>query len=214
MAKGAGRHVVKVAKVSKKLLGGWQVEFACPGCQKPLTSGPDDIGRPDDCPHCETAFMLSAQLRKPIAEEEEAAERKREAAQQRSADAAQDRERKRAAREVSREQATGKDQRGYDYPILRLYETVLSAVGLGGALLCALAIAGWVLLYFLGRGRVPLEGTLLASGVLVLVGVLWWLCWKLVAEMVRLAVTVALDVRELRDNTRSLRSGDNSADEA
>ncbi len=45
-------------KVTKTLLGGYQVKFDCPGCKTRLTSPLSDAGMKDTCPDCGSQFAV------------------------------------------------------------------------------------------------------------------------------------------------------------
>ncbi|MEO2035475.1 MAG: hypothetical protein ABGZ35_25630 [Planctomycetaceae bacterium] len=42
-----------------KLTGAVTIKVACPRCDEPLTVSEDEIGKPDQCPSCNTPFQLS-----------------------------------------------------------------------------------------------------------------------------------------------------------
>lgn len=51
--------LVKNAKIQKTMLGKYEAKYPCPYCKKTLTSKANEIGEPEDCPHCSGLFLLS-----------------------------------------------------------------------------------------------------------------------------------------------------------
>jgi hypothetical protein len=199
------------------MLGSWKIEFECPACKAPLNTKESAIGQNDDCQLCGAEFLISPTVRDQIAAIEDAtADQEREAERQKKdADAERRKEQRKAElarrEEVAEEERNQKerdDERGYDYPNLRKYQASLETTAVVGAFLLCLLAGG-----FLVFGIAGMAGTgsasptavlgMIASIAICLFGAAsWYYGWIVTAEMLRLTVTVALDIRSIRDAHR------------
>lgn len=117
----------------------------------------------------------------------------------------QDREQGLAERQRDWQQQ--EDERGYDYPNLRKYQlSIERTANVGAALLCILAAV--FLIVGLARATtsksetIEVVGSALSVVTCLVSAAAWYYWWMIVAEMIRLTITVALDVRSIRDANR------------
>jgi uncharacterized Zn finger protein (UPF0148 family) len=216
----AKQLTVLKAKVSKGLLGAWKIEFACPECKAPLNAKEATIGKVDDCQLCGAEFLISPRIRQQIDEieaetaneEEQAAQRKQEAeAERRKERRNADLARREEMAEKSRERQEEVDSQGYDYPNLRKYQKSLERTAIIGAALWCL-LGGVLLILAIASLTRNFDGIIIAMSLFSALSCFgaaasWYFWWMVVAEMIRLTVTVALDVRVIRDAYRT-NSGD------
>lgn len=210
----AKHPVVSKCKVSKTLLGAWKLEFECPGCQSPLTTKETAIGTVDDCQLCGAQFLISPSVREHIAAMESEAESQTQEAEKRKEDGEEARLQKKRQVEIARRQEQARERqereqtehsRGYDYPNLRKYQSSIEATAIGGAiLLCLLGAAILIGGFTAVKGaNGDLRITLVfffGAGICIGAAASWYFWWMVVAEVLRLTITVALDVRAIRDN--------------
>ena len=52
-------HIVEHVHVKRTGNGQFRFAFNCPHCQTELTSRPEDVGKPDECPYCNSRFKVS-----------------------------------------------------------------------------------------------------------------------------------------------------------
>jgi|GEM_PF-4281886 len=210
----AKHPVVNKAQVSKGLLGSWKIQFDCPACDGKLTTKPDTIGAVDDCPLCGAQFVVSESVRDHIdqieADEEsrkvEAAEQRRLSALKKQTAARNEKiSRQEQLASQQREKHEHDDSRGYEYPKLKQYQTNLEWFAIIGAvLLCiaALVPGGFGIAQQLSGSHTAAGAGFIGTVVCLLWAASWYGSLMIAAEIIRLVVTVALDVRQIRDRLK------------
>lgn len=96
---------VKKASFNRTLFGKITVSYECPRCQASLTSDEADIGKQDQCPKCQSAFLLSPELAGPINAAREAKAEEKRLADLRKQELREEQERQRAERQAEKQAA-------------------------------------------------------------------------------------------------------------
>lgn len=195
--------MISTVTLTRGFGGGWKIQYSCPACKATLTSKRADIGRSDGCPDCGVSFRLDSKIESEIRAKELAEKQLEDRREQESRALRQQFLAQQTAEAEARitQDAAAEDRAGYAYPNLKGYQRQLESIGFLGALLqmiCSI-IASLILL-----GNSSDSATVFIAIMILLVGGIialsWYYSWMVLADLIRLVVTVALDIRKMRDH--------------